>query len=216
MSKAKWCVRCGEERTDTPATDEVDGDPLCGMHARIAYALEAGCAVKVQGSPVVDPVELEEAAAAPAAPAPVRNHTLRRLCRRGCGKESHYGRCVGEEYLPRTVKAKAVPIAPIAPIAAEEIGGGEMDVLVCEEIAVSDVPSGRERQAGGRMGMLWLRLMALPEGTALKVKCRDAEHAGQTNQHLKSKAARMDIRIGRRRVGNLFYCWREGVDEAAR
>lgn len=224
MSKLGWCVRCGEERTVTAAVEIVDDDPLCLMHARIAHALEVGW-----GKAVEEPVA--------AAAAPVRNEPLRRTCSRRCGKEPHKGRCVGEEYLPVTVKPApvepqrppmltklpaAVPVvmdsierATSAAEAAQVQGESGMDVLVCEEIPVSAVPSGRDRNLG-RLGALWTRLMVTAPGTALKVKCIDGKHAGHTSRHMKAKARKAGVEIGTRQVAGWFYCWRGNQEEAAR
>jgi hypothetical protein len=238
MGRLGWCVPCGEERRDVEATQMVDGDPLCAMHARIAAAVEAGWA-----KPTAEVASVSGRSLLP-----------RDACIWGCGNVPHRGRCKGvrASTAAKTVIAKLPepvsllealeagrekqpvpamagvfpkdvwdrmierPAAAVASVAVAGVQGeSDMDVLVCEEIPVSAVPSGRERNIG-RLGQLWARLLATPFDVALKVKCRDADHAGSTARHMTLKARRAGVAIVSRKVGNTYFCHRVREEKAAR
>lgn len=176
------------------ATVIVDGDPLCPMHARIASAEELY-------SPSVTPDHVEA----------VRSVLPGTVCSRGCGNAPHRGRCAGPATGRRT---DAIGLPEPAPIAESFEGKSSadgsdtgMDVLVCEEIPASQVPTGRERHIG-RLGHLWLRLMATDFDKALKVACRDADHAGATARHMTLKARKAGVAIVSRKVGDVYFCQR--------
>jgi hypothetical protein len=219
MAKFGWCVPCGEERRDVEATVIVEDEPLCAMHARIAAAVEAGWAKPV-----------EEVASDSG-----RSLLASAVCLRGCGNEPHRGQCKGLraraekalkdrgpmpepmlDELAQAVEWDRIFSRPgVADAAAASVEESDMDVLVCEEIPASAVPSGRERNIG-RLGQLWVKLLATPFDVALKVKCRDAGHAGSTARHMTLKARKAGIAIVSRKVGNVYFCHRVREEKAAR
>lgn len=85
-----------------------------------------------------------------------------------------------------------------------------MDKLAAEVVKLKDVPPATVKHYG-RIGELFTLLLELPvgEGHAIKVKCRDAYHAGSTNRDIRKKARKAAIAIQGRRVGSDYYCWRK-------
>lgn len=192
MGRFQYCVRCGEERRDVEATLIVDGDPLCAMHARIAAVVDAVAARAVENPVQHGRILLPGA-----------------VCSRGCGNAPHRGLCAKASSARRGSELpEPAPISEsLDDLVLKDRRAGEMDTLVCVEIPASEVPSGRERHIG-RLGELWLRLMATDFEKALKVKCRDADHAGATARHMTLKARKAGVEIISRKVGTEYFCQR--------
>ncbi len=104
MKKGTWCLECAERGREVLASVMVDGDPLCAACARVASVPEALASTGQE--PVV-------------APEPEQKAVEQRLCRRGCGRLVHPGRCAGASLRPHLelwVKLQALP-----PGMAEEV-----------------------------------------------------------------------------------------------
>ncbi len=194
MARNQYCIPCGELGRDVNAVVVIDGDPMCASHALTASRSSVDAAAETIGN-----TETSVSALPDLEP-----------CRRGCGRPKHRGMCKGHggrgSATRVSLAATVVELvkAKVEVVKSEEC---EMDVLVCEEVPVETVPSGQARVLG-RMGALWLRLMATPYGTALKVKCRDVDHASHTGRHLKVKAKKAGVDVVSRRVGAEFWCYR--------
>lgn len=155
-------------------------------------------------------------------------------CTRGCGRPTHRGNCVGAKATTgqvakqnvdgvRRCKCGALPhVGACAiqleaprmeyleqqPIKAKE-REQRMDKLEAEEVSIEDVPETRQsaRKAQGRLGELWVKLLALERGKALKVANRDNVHAGSTTQHMRGRAKKDGYTLCARRDGSTVYLW---------
>jgi hypothetical protein len=191
MARLEWCVPCGINGTATKATHVVEEDPMCAAHAL----------------------------AAEPSPLPMGVAVAQRLCSRGCGKPCHRGRCAG---LAASAQAEvravaAVPEVPAAvPVSTKQERRQRVDRLIAEEVSLDAVPADvvRGRHPIGRSGELWVRFQALRMGVALKVKCRDIPHVGQTDRQLRKRVTGGEMRdfgIDSKRVGLDYFCWKVGI-----
>jgi hypothetical protein len=178
MSKLVYCLPCGTRRKDVPATTERDGDPMC-----------FGCA-KMHDAPL---------------PPAERIKTI--LCRRGCGKSPHRGRCAGEKVRSAAADAAKVVSRMPEPRAVAALAAQGKAMLKGRTIPLAEIPDSGVRVTG-RIGELWETLMSLPAGTAWEEPCATAKQAAMTDRHMKIKARKRGVTIISKRIGTRYFCAR--------
>lgn len=255
MGRLGYCIPCGEGRRDVDAAVMVGDDPMCDMHARmmgdghlVKLPLEERTvtlvmtkspeATRMFGDAIAKRLEqargLVEAELEQVVDS-LAESRLRTICSRGCGKQSHRGRCRGAAPPPLATLRKfrqdrteqivqsIAPLPAISPLRlswdVEDVTnfkpsdrkGRVMDRLVADEFDIAEVPKTTlpARAPMGRAGELWERFQALAPGKALKVACRDKTHVGTTARSLNAKAKEAGIGMGCKRMPVELWVWRE-------
>ena len=227
MGRLGYCLPCGELRRDVDATVVIDGDPMCAACARGVEVTREEVRVE-EFREALPKGDLADALRANRGE-PITSYQPAgiRLCAQGCGKRAHRGLLL---QMPKAGVAAAAVVEDITASTQlrrvsglelqagkqQELQGsrkreGYMDRLEAEEIALEEIPAEvvQAPHPRGRSGELWERFKALPEGRALKVKCRDVPHVGCTDRQLRAKARAAGLSVGMRREGSTDFCWKK-------
>ena len=240
MGKAMgYCIPCHDRGATVQAVAVVDGDGLCGVCLRAggnavptpsAKPVPLAAPVVLCGrgcgkpshrglcaggrKPAVPP--LSPPVPAPVAASPLLTNAVDMGFRTVAAKI--------ESFLARPVvlpPVEIVAVNPNPPSPTAEQRKERMDKLVSKRVRVEDIPSeATERTPVGRIGELWLKVLALLPGEAECVENMDVPHAGYTYRHMMGKARKAGVNLRARRVGLQLYFWVEPASatksEAAR